>query len=253
MKLAISGKGGVGKTTITALISRAFYEKGFDVIAIDADPDANLSRTLGFSQIGIVPISEMKELIEERTGAKPGTLGGFFKINPKVEDLPEKLWKECHGIKLMVMGTLKQGGGGCACPESYLLKNLIQYLVLSRKEVVILDMEAGVEHLGRATTKGVEKLIIIVEPGNKSVDTAFKIRELAHSIDLTQIGIIGNKIRGDSDRTFLEEKLTSFEIFGFLPFDAKMVEADIKSLPPWEVSPSFYNEVKKTILKFVKD
>ena len=164
MKIAVTGKGGVGKTTISAALCYAFAEKGYKVIAIDADPDSNLASALGFpDEVKLTPIIEMKDLIEERTGAKPGTSGGFFKLNPKVDDLPEKLWVEHSGIRLMLMGTVKKGGGGCVCPESVLLKSLVQNLLLFRKEVVIMDMEAGIEHLGRATAKAVNHFVIVVD------------------------------------------------------------------------------------------
>ena len=185
IKLAVTGKGGVGKTTVSSLLCKAFIDSGYSVLAVDADPDANLATAIGFKEeIDIPPLTEMKELIEERTGAKPGSVGSFFKLNPKVDDLPEKLWKEKNGIKLLRMGTVKKGGGGCICPESAMLKTMVQNLLLFRKEAVIMDMEAGIEHLGRATAQAVNPLIVVVEPGKRSMETARQIKSLAEDIKL---------------------------------------------------------------------
>ena len=180
MKIAISGKGGVGKTTFAALLARTLNEQGKSVLAIDADPDANLAAALGIEGADkIVPIAEMKEMIFERTEAQPGSIGGFFKLNPKVDDLPDALSARLGNIKLMRLGGVKKGGAGCICPESTLLKALVTHIVLCRDEVVIMDMEAGIEHLGRGTARAVDKLIIVVEPGRRSLDTAENIKRLA--------------------------------------------------------------------------
>ena len=204
MKIAVSGKGGVGKTTFAAFLIKALALEGKKVLAIDADPDANLAQALGVRDSDkIVPISQMKELIEERTEAKVGSMGSFFKLNPKVDDLPEKLSVEANGVKVMVMGGVKKGGAGCICPESILLKTLISHIVLARDEVVILDMEAGLEHLGRATAMSVDQLIVVVEPGRRSVETAFQIRRLAGDIGVKKLNFVGNKIRTAKDEAFL--------------------------------------------------
>src|SRR4030066_571197 len=185
MKIAISGKGGVGKTTFASFLIRAFAEEGKKVLAIDADPDANLAQALGIPHSpDIVPISDMKELIEERTETKLGTMGFFFKLNPKVDDLPDKLSIKIDNIKLMVLGGVKKGGAGCICPESTLLKNLVRYIVLAREEVIVLDMEAGLEHRGRGTAMAVDRLIVVVEPGRRSIETAYQIQRLANHIGL---------------------------------------------------------------------
>jgi len=185
MKIAISGKGGVGKTLLASLLSKIFSESGYSVLAIDADPDSNLAASLGFPHAEeITPISEMKKLVEERTGARPGKRDIYFKLNPKVDDLPEKYCQKHNGIKLMVMGRVKRGGSGCYCPENVLLQALVNHLLLARNEVIILDMEAGIEHLGRGTAKAVDKLIIVVEPGRRSVETAQRVDKLAKEIGL---------------------------------------------------------------------
>ena len=231
MKIAISGKGGVGKTTLSAFIVKWFADQGRSVLAIDADPDANLAHALGIDNgLEITPISQMRELIAERTEAVPGTYGGFFKLNPKVDDLPEKLSvRQGENIRLMVMGGIKKGGTGCVCPESILLKNLVQHLILRRDEVVVMDMEAGIEHLGRGTSKFVDWLITVVEPGQRSVETASRIRDLGKDIGLTRIGLVGNKVRNDQDRAFLRKVLSGQLILGFIPYDDKIIEADLRS------------------------
>jgi CO dehydrogenase maturation factor len=237
MKLAISGKGGVGKTTLTALLAKAFRARGYRVLAIDADPDANLAAALGFpSPETIRPIAEMADLIEERTGAKPGTVGAVFRMNPKVDDLPEKLSAEVDGIRLMRMGTVKKGGSGCVCPESTLLRALVQHLLIERTEVVLLDMEAGIEHLGRGTSEFVDRLIVVLEPGRRSIETAEKIRELAEDIRLLKLGAVGNKIRGPEDQAFLEKNVTGIPLLGFLPYRDAIIRADMEARPPFEGS-----------------
>ncbi len=238
MKLAISGKGGVGKTTLTALLAKAFSQRGYKVLAIDADPDANLAAALGCKHPeSIRPIAEMADLIEERTGAKPGSVGSVFRLNPKVEDLPEKLSTEVDGIRLMRMGTVQKGGGGCICPESTLLRALVQHLLIEREEVVLMDMEAGIEHLGRATSGFVDSLIIVLEPGMRSVETAEKIQQLAADIHLKKLAAVGNKIRKPEDETFLREKLTKVPLLGTLPFRETIIQADMEARPPFEGSP----------------
>ena len=245
MKIAISGKGGVGKTLLAALLSKTFAESGYSVIAIDADPDANLAATLGFPHADkITPISEMSDLIEERTGTRPGQAAPYFKLNPKVDDLPEKYSLKYNGIRLMVMGQIKKGGSGCYCPENALLKALAAHLLLTRSEVVILDMEAGIEHLGRGTAKAVDKLIVVVEPGRRSVETAYRIDKLAQDIGLQNIAIVGNKIRSQSEREFLISGLSGFEFLGFIPYDQAIVDADLANLPLLDSSQQVINEVR---------
>src|SRR3972149_10708751 len=166
MKLAVTGKGGVGKTTVVAGLARVLAERGQKVLAIDADPASNLALALGFSKNQrLTPIAEMKELIEERTEAKPGSMGGFFKLNPRVDDLPDKYSLLKDGIRLMVMGTVQKGGGGCVCPENVMVRTLVAHLLLGRDEVVILDMEAGGEHLGRGAGRGGENIFFVVRDG----------------------------------------------------------------------------------------
>jgi CO dehydrogenase maturation factor len=250
MKLAISGKGGVGKTTFASLLIRTFNDLGKHVLAIDADPDANLAAALGINNSNeITPISEMKELIFERTEVQPGTIGGFFKLNPRVDDLPEALSIKLDKIKLMRLGGVKKGGSGCICPESTLLKALITHIVLARDEVVVMDMEAGIEHLGRATAQAVDKLLVVVEPGRRSIDTAGHIKKLAMEIGLKNIALIGNKIRKKQDGEFLQQNLTDFEFLGFLPYDDALIEADLNGISPYDVHSSAKAEVKNMVNK----
>jgi CO dehydrogenase maturation factor len=228
MKIAVSGKGGVGKTMLASLLSTILTQLGYSVLAIDADPNATLATALGFPHPEkIAPISEMGDLIEERTGVRPGQAAPYFKLNPKVDDIPEKYWVEHNGVKLMVMGRLKKGGSGCYCPENALLEALLAHILLRRDEVVILDMEAGVEHLGRATARAVNKMIIVVEPGKASIETAYRIRELAKDIGLENIAVVANKIRSEQDKNLLASTMPDFEFLGFIPYDQSIIEAGL--------------------------
>lgn len=244
MKLAISGKGGVGKTTIAALLIRAFNDEGRQVLAIDADPDANLAAALGIPDAeSIVPISEMKALIEDRTGAKGGSMGAFFKLNPKVDDLPETLSVQMGGIRFMRLGGVNKGGAGCICPESTLLKALVTHILLARNEVVVMDMEAGIEHLGRGTASAMDKLIVVVEPGRRSLETAHNIRRLAEEIGLRKVFLVGNKVRGDADEAFLKENMTGMEWLGFFPYDERIIDADLQGSSPYDSDKAAKGEV----------
>lgn len=252
MKLAISGKGGVGKTLLSALLAKEFARHGRSVVAIDADPDTNLAATLGFPHPEeIIPISEMKELIEERTGVKPGQPGSWFKLNPKVDDIPEKYARKLDGIRLMVMGKVKRGGSGCYCAENTLLQALMAHLLVARDEAVVLDMSAGIEHLGRATAKSVDKLIIVVEPGRKSLDTALMIKKMAADIGLTNIAIVGNKVRNDADRNFITNGLSGFEFLGFIPYDSAIIDSEIVGGLSLDASPRVVQEARNIFQKLM--
>ena len=245
MKIAISGKGGVGKTLLSAFLSRMFAESGYSVIAIDADPDANLAATLGFPHPeDITPISELDSLIEERTGAKPGQSAPFFTLNPKVDDLPDNYSIKSDGIKLMAMGRIKRGGTGCYCPEGALLQALLSHLLLQRDEVVILDMEAGIEHLTRGTSQAVDKLIVVVEPGRRSIETAQTINKLATDLGLSSIAVVGNKIKSPAEKDFITSSLPGLDFLGFIPYDQAITEADLANRPVFEASPQVAEEVK---------
>ena len=252
MKIAISGKGGVGKTLLSAFLSQTFADSGYSVIAIDADPDANLAATLGFPNPDeLTPISELNDLIEERVGVRPGQSGGLFRLNPKVDDLPEDYSIKMGGIRLMAMGRIKRGGTGCYCPEGALLQALLSHLLVQRDEVVILDMEAGIEHLSRGTTKSVDKLIIVVEPGRRSLETAQTIGKLAQDIGLHNIAVVGNKIRSEADKEFIKSNLPGIEILGFIPYDPSITEADLANCPLFAASPQTAKEVKNIYEKLV--
>ena len=237
MKIALTGKGGVGKTTISACLSRYFADEGFDVLAVDADPDANLGLALGMSDEmikSIVPISEMKDLVEERTVAEKGNFGTLFKMNPEVADIPERYAKEHNGVKLLTMGTVDTGGSGCVCPEHVLLKMLMSHLVLYQKDVVVMDMEAGIEHLGRGTAGAVDAFIVVVEPGVRSIQTYNKIKSMAMDIGVKQVFVIGNKIRNDGDIAFLIEKIGEENIIGFLNYRDAISETDRNNQSPYD-------------------
>ncbi|HLD36344.1 MAG TPA: AAA family ATPase [Planctomycetota bacterium] len=229
MKIAITGKGGVGKTTIASLLANAWVKAGYKVLAIDADPVASLAGALGFPEPDkIIPLSEMSGLVEERTGAKPGTLGQMFKLNPTVDDLPDKIAHEHNGIKLIVMGGVKTGGGGCVCPSSALIKTLIRHIILERNERVVIDMEAGVEHLGRSTADAVNWMITVVEPGLRSIQAAHRIKTLAEQIGIKNVVAIGNKVRSPEDRNFISNYLDKIKLIGTIPFSDSISGLDRK-------------------------
>jgi CO dehydrogenase maturation factor len=245
-KIAITGKGGVGKTTLTSLLAYTYAQRDQPVLVIDADPNANLAEALGIPDVRrrITPVVDMEELIAERTGATPGTYGGLFKMNPRVDDIPDRFSVTHRGIRLLVMGTVDHGGSGCVCPESVVLKSLVTHLLLQRDEMLIMDMEAGIEHLGRATAQAVDAFVIVVEPGRRSVQTARTIRRLAQEIRIPRVVAVGNKMRGPSDRAFIEQQLSDFSILGFLPYSSDAIEADLRGVPIFDAAPDLVAEAE---------
>jgi CO dehydrogenase maturation factor len=236
MKIAVTGKGGVGKSTAVALMARLLKDLGKKVIVIDADPDMNSAGLLGVPDPEkIIPIVELKELIAERTGTEVSQPVPFFKMNPKVDDIPEKYCVEHEGIRLLVMGTVQRGGGGCACPENAFLKSLLSHLVINREEWVLLDMEAGIEHLGRGTAIGVDEMIVVVEPSKTSIETAHRIRRLSQDIGIRKLRIVGNKIQDDADREFLKERLKDFDVLGYIEYDDTIRRMNLGQISAMEI------------------
>jgi len=248
MKLAISGKGGVGKSTLSALLAQVYADQGRSVLAVDADPSPCLAGALGYpdqKRARLSPISEMNQLIEERTGAKPGTMGGFFTINPRVDDIRDRFSVEHRGVHLLEMGSVDMGGSGCICPESAMLKTLFTHLLFRDEDVLILDMYAGVEHLGRATVDFVDAMIIVVEPTRRSLGTARQIKKLANDIGLDRLWLMGNKVRNADEIAFIEAQSPGIPILGFLPADLKVQEADRLGIPVYDHVPELKEEAKK--------
>ena len=241
MKLALSGKGGVGKTTLAALLAQVYAGAGRAVLAVDADPSPCLAGALGFPaelRARLRPIAEMDALIEERTGAKPGTVGGFFTLNPRVDDIPDRFSVVHRGVRLLEMGSVDTGGSGCICPESAMLKTLFTHLLFRKDDVLILDMYAGVEHLGRATVDFVDAMLVVVEPTRRSLGTAAQIKQLAADIGLTRLWLVGNKVRDEDEAAFLRAETPGLPVLGFLPADLQVQEADRLGLPVYDRVPA---------------
>ena len=240
MKIAVTGKGGVGKTTLTSLLAYTYAGRGFKVLAIDADPSPCLGGALGFPEDlvrGLTPIAQMEELIYERTGAQPGTIGGYFKLNPRVDDIPDRFSATHRGVKLLELGAVEMGGSGCICPESTILRTLVTHILLRRDEVVLLDMYAGVEHLGRATADAVDALLIVVEPTARSLGTAAQIKALAGDLKLTHLFLVGSKVQSDDDRAFIRDQSPGLPVLGFLPVDPGVRQADRTGQPVFDAAP----------------
>ncbi|RMG03208.1 MAG: carbon monoxide dehydrogenase [Nitrospirae bacterium] len=246
MKIAITGKGGVGKTTLSSILSHLYAREGRKVLSVDADPDANLAQAFGLKEqeiASIRPISEMKDLIAERTGARPGSMGGVFKLNPRVDDIPEEFGKRIDGITLLIMGKSKEAASGCYCPENVFLRRLLSHLIVERDEVVIVDMEAGIEHLTRGTAQGVDAFIVVVEPGQRSIQTAHHVKEMAAGLGIERVYVVANKIHRDEEVDFIKEATSGMEFLGHITFKTEIMEADIQGKPPYTVSNATVEEV----------
>ncbi len=246
MKLAITGKGGVGKTTVAGTMARILAARGNRVYAVDADPDANLATAVGLdpgAARSVRPIADMAHLVEERTGAAPGSQAPVFRMNPRVDDIPAELSVEAHGVHLLRLGTVKKGGGGCICPESALLRSLLSHLMLYEGDAVIVDMEAGIEHLGRATARGVDAMLVVVEPGRRSVRTAEAISKLAGDIGISKLRLVVNKVTG-ADDDFCSRLAGSFDVLGCLPFSEDVRQADLQEQAPYDTAPLFREQME---------
>jgi len=252
MKLAITGKGGVGKTTLAALLAQAYAGIGRQVLAVDADPSPCLAGALGFPddiRSQLHPISEMDDLILERTGARPGSVGGFFTINPRVDDIPERFSVEHRDVRLLEMGAVDIGGSGCICPESAMLKTLFTHLLFRKDDVLIMDMYAGVEHLGRATVDFVDAMLVVVEPTRRSLGTAAQIKSLAADIGLSRLWLVGNKVRNEDEITFLRTETPGFPVLGFLPADMAVQEADRLGIAVYDHVPKLRDSAEIMLAK----
>jgi len=261
MKLAVTGKGGVGKTFIAGTLARILAKDGFKVLAVDADPNINLAYTLGFKEEDvskITPLAVNRKLIEERTKI-PGVPYGAFKLFPKVDDIVDRFGiRGPDGVMLLVMGTVQDGGTGCLCPAHAFLRNLLRHLILERNEFVILDMEAGIEHLGRGTAKHVNVMLIVVEPSFKSIETAHRIKKLASDIGIRNFVAVANKVSTKEEEEFIKMKLEEYDLslLTIIPFDKQIAYADLIKIAPIDYAPfspaiKAVSQLRKNITKYI--
>ena len=246
MKVAITGKGGVGKTTFASTLARLYADEGRTVLAADVDPDANLGLALGLSQEEvdeIVPISRMRSLVEERTGANAANK--FFKLNPYVADIPDTFSKDINGVKLLVMGTVDLGGSGCVCPEHVMLKAVLSNLTYRKNDVVIMDMEAGLEHLGRGTAMNMDQFIVVIEPGARSVQTYRNVKRLANDLGIQKVRVVANKVRDEGDEEFIRSAIPAEDLLGFIHYNSEIIDADRRGMSPYDCSAGAIEEIRR--------
>ncbi|MHC4742308.1 MAG: ATP-binding protein [Planctomycetota bacterium] len=249
-KIAIGGKGGVGKTTVCAVWAEIFAEDGADVLALDADPTTSLASAFGIAaEQSPEPLISMKELIAERTGTTKEALGAYFKMNPKVSDLPEKYSLDVgnspeNRLKLLVLGAITHGGGGCACPEGAFLKALLTHSMLQREEVVLVDLAAGVEFMGRASVQGVEALVLVVEPGARSIETANHMAVMAGELGIGCVGVIANKVTDPAQTATIESQLKNVPLLGSLPYSSALQQADLRRERVFEADEAVVEELR---------
>jgi len=240
MKLAISGKGGVGKTTLAAMMCGVLAMQNRRVIAVDADPDANLGSALGVpADDPITPLADMSEMITQRTGAADA-YGGYFKLNPKVDDIPEKFSRAIGSIRLLTLGGVPKGGGGCICPASALLKALLVHLVIGRDDTLIMDMEAGIEHLGRSTAQCTDALVVVIDGGPWSLQTATRVRKLGADIGIQKILAVTNRTTKTTDIEAIKTQLGDLNIplIGQIPFDPDLAQGPFLPSDKGELLPT---------------
>ena len=246
MKVAITGKGGVGKTTLSSTLARLYADEGRTVLAADVDPDANLGLALGLSQEEvdeIIPISRMRDLAKERTGASDDNK--FYKLNPYVADIPEKFAKNINGVKLLVMGTVDLGGSGCVCPEHVMLKSILAAMTYRKDDVVIMDMEAGLEHLGRGTAANMDQFIVVIEPGARSVQTYRNVKRLANDLGVKKVRVVANKVRDEQDEEFVRNAIPAEDLLGIIHYNPEVIDADRQGKSPYDFSLTAIEEIRK--------
>ncbi|MHC4460582.1 MAG: ATP-binding protein [Planctomycetota bacterium] len=255
LKIAIGGKGGVGKTTVCAVWAELFAQDGCEVLAIDADPNTNLASAFGIpSEQNPEPLIKMKQLIAKRTGTEKDAVGSYFRLNPKVSDLPQKHWIEVNGVKLLVLGAITQAGAGCACPEGAFLKALLTHTILQRQEVVLVDLAAGVEFMGRASVQGVDAFVVVVEPGGRSIETANNVAKMARELGIRGVGAIANKITETTQTDVIKSQLKDIALLGSLHYSRAVQEADLRCTPTIKADTELVEELtraKKELEKVV--
>lgn len=251
VKIAIGGKGGVGKTTVCAVWAQLFAQEGSNVLAIDADPNANLALAFGVpAEQSPEPLINMKQLIAERTGTSRDAVGTYFKLNPKVSDLPQKHWLEVGAtdstpLKLLVLGAITQGGAGCACPEGAFLKALLTHTILQRQEVVLVDLAAGVEFMGRASVQGIDALVVVVEPGGRSIETANTVAKMARQLKIGNVGAVANKITESADVDVIESQLEDIALLGSVRYSRPVQQADLGRSPVIGADPELVEQLRQ--------
>ncbi len=246
VKIAIGGKGGVGKTAVCAVWAQLFAEDGFDVLAIDADPNTNLSLAFGIpGEQSPEPLIKMKELIAERTGSGKDAVGSYFKLNPKVSDLPQRYWLEAGKVKLLVLGGITQGGAGCACPEGAFLKALLTHTILQRQEMVLVDLAAGVEFMGRASVQGIDALVVVVEPGGRSIETTNNMARMARELGIRNVAAIANKINKADETNLIKSQLKDIVMLGSVPYNRSVQEADLERKAVIGADAEFVNQLRE--------
>ncbi|MHB1126302.1 MAG: ATP-binding protein [Bacillota bacterium] len=224
MKIAVSGKGGVGKTTISSGLIRFLANRGYHVYAVDADADTSLGTVLGLPEElleELKPIVDLRQVIADKTGGD----GAFFSLNPDVEDILKQYSVRHGNISFLKMGAVKAGGSSCYCRENTVLNALVSSLVLKKEEVVVLDMGAGIEHLTRGTARGVDLMLIVVEPSKVSIQTAKVVQQLAGDLGVKQVKFLGNKIRSRKEQEFIQSNLPPSDIAGMVNFSDSIWES----------------------------